>query len=120
MTMGPKFLTQDSDRSFDDLGIFIIESTMRIVKIIMDQILTTVVGVHGWSPFVVLYCYTAIKYSKLNKSTQWLEYMEGHERWWDAIWNAAAERGDEEVFSSVFSRWNAFILEVFGPPGPDF
>ena len=29
---------------------------------------------------------------------QWLEYMEGHERWWDAIWRAAAERGDEEVF----------------------
>jgi len=28
---------------------------------------------------------------------QWLEYMEGHERWWDAIWQAAAERGDEEV-----------------------
>jgi len=28
---------------------------------------------------------------------QWLEYMEGHERWWDAIWRAAAERGDEEV-----------------------
>ena len=30
--------------------------------------------------------------------TQWLEYMEGHERWWDAIWSAAAERGDKEVF----------------------
>jgi len=28
---------------------------------------------------------------------QWLEYMEGHERWWDAIWHAAAARGDEEV-----------------------
>jgi len=28
---------------------------------------------------------------------QWLEYMEGHERWWDAIWQAAAERGDEEI-----------------------
>ena len=32
MTMGPKFLTQDSDRSFDDLGIFI-EYTMRIVMV---------------------------------------------------------------------------------------
>ena len=31
---------------------------------------------------------------------KWLEYMEGHERWWDAIWRAAAERGDEEVFYS--------------------
>ena len=29
---------------------------------------------------------------------QWLEYMEGHERWWDAIWRAASERGEEEVF----------------------
>lgn len=28
---------------------------------------------------------------------QWLEYMEGHERWWDAIWAAAAARGDEEI-----------------------
>ena len=28
---------------------------------------------------------------------QWVEYMEGHERWWDAIWHAAAERGDKEV-----------------------
>jgi len=28
---------------------------------------------------------------------QWLEYMEGHERWWDAIWEAAASRGDEEI-----------------------
>lgn len=28
---------------------------------------------------------------------QWLEYMEGHERWWDAIWQAAANRGDEEI-----------------------
>ena len=34
---------------------------------------------------------------------QWLEYMEGHERWWDAIWSAAAERGDQEVFSPVLS-----------------
>ena len=28
---------------------------------------------------------------------QWLKYMEGHERWWDAIWAAAKERGDEEI-----------------------
>ena len=28
---------------------------------------------------------------------QWLEYMEGHERWWDSIWRAAAKRGDQEV-----------------------
>jgi len=28
---------------------------------------------------------------------QWLEYMEGHERWWDAIWAAAKANGDEEV-----------------------
>ena len=66
MIMGPKFLTQDSDRSFDDFGIFIIEYTMVIMKIIMDKILVTVtmtpnsvVGVDGGSPFVVLYCYTA-------------------------------------------------------------
>jgi len=28
---------------------------------------------------------------------QWLAYMEGHERWWDAIWKAAAEQGLEEI-----------------------
>lgn len=28
---------------------------------------------------------------------QWLEYMEGHERWWDAIWAAAKANGNEEV-----------------------
>ena len=27
----------------------------------------------------------------------WLDYMAGHERWWDAIWQAAALRGAEEV-----------------------
>ena len=27
----------------------------------------------------------------------WLDYMAGHERWWDAIWQAAAARGAEEV-----------------------
>ena len=58
--MGPKFLTQDSDRSFDDFGI--IEYTIGNMKIIMDKILVTVtmtpnsvVGVHGGSPFVVFY-----------------------------------------------------------------
>ena len=28
---------------------------------------------------------------------QWLEYTEGHERWWDAIWQAAAEQGLDEI-----------------------
>ena len=28
---------------------------------------------------------------------QWLEYMEGHERWWDAIWAAAEAQGAQEV-----------------------
>ena len=37
---------------------------------------------------------------------QWLAYTEGHERWWDAIWNAAKIRGDAEV---------CFTTE-FGPP----
>ena len=36
--------------------------------------------------------------------------MEGHERWWDAIWRAAAERGDEEVF---YSREDHDILYCF-------
>jgi sugar phosphate isomerase/epimerase len=27
----------------------------------------------------------------------WLEYMEGHERWWDAIWLSLAEAGCQEV-----------------------
>jgi len=27
----------------------------------------------------------------------WLEYMEGHERWWDAIWLSLSESGYEEV-----------------------
>jgi len=31
------------------------------------------------------------------RSGQWLAYTEGHERWWDAIWRASAERGEEEV-----------------------
>ena len=31
------------------------------------------------------------------RTTDWLEYMEGHERWWDAIWEAAASSGCEEV-----------------------
>lgn len=37
---------------------------------------------------------------------QWLAYTEGHERWWDAIWEAAEARGDQEV---------CFTTE-FGPP----
>jgi len=28
---------------------------------------------------------------------QWVSYMEGHERWWDAIWEAAKEKGLEEI-----------------------
>ena len=28
---------------------------------------------------------------------QWVAYMEGHERWWDAIWAAAKEKGLEEI-----------------------
>ena len=32
--------------------------------------------------------------------------MEGHERWWDAIWRAAAERGDLEVFFFFSSSSN--------------
>jgi len=31
------------------------------------------------------------------RSGQWLAYMEGHERWWDAIWAAQAANGAEEV-----------------------
>eukprot|EP01062_Namystynia_karyoxenos_P001423 TRINITY_DN10493_c0_g1_i1.p1 TRINITY_DN10493_c0_g1~~TRINITY_DN10493_c0_g1_i1.p1 ORF type:complete len:379 (+),score=145.70 TRINITY_DN10493_c0_g1_i1:75-1139(+) len=27
------------------------------------------------------------------RSPEWLPYMEGHERWWDAIWKAQAARG---------------------------
>ena len=40
---------------------------------------------------------------------QWLEYMEGHERWWDAIWRAASERGDQEVFLFQLFFLNLFI-----------
>ena len=32
--------------------------------------------------------------------------MEGHERWWDKIWEAAKERGDEFVT----------VTTEFGPP----
>lgn len=28
------------------------------------------------------------------RAPEWLPYMEGHERWWDAIWAAQARRGD--------------------------
>ena len=28
------------------------------------------------------------------RAPEWLPYMEGHERWWDAIWAAQAARGD--------------------------
>lgn len=31
------------------------------------------------------------------RAGQWLAYTEGHERWWDAIWRASADRGEEEV-----------------------
>ena len=31
------------------------------------------------------------------RAAAWLEYMEGHERWWDAIWRAAAARGVQEI-----------------------
>jgi len=31
------------------------------------------------------------------RADSWLEYMEGHERWWDKIWLAQAEAGAEEV-----------------------
>lgn len=37
---------------------------------------------------------------------QWLAYTEGHERWWDAIWRAAEQRGDDEVCCTT----------EFGPP----
>ena len=31
------------------------------------------------------------------RASAWLEYMEGHERWWDSIWRAAAEAGCQEI-----------------------
>jgi len=31
------------------------------------------------------------------RAAGWLEYMEGHERWWDTIWQAAADNGVEEI-----------------------
>jgi len=37
---------------------------------------------------------------------QWIEYMEGHERWWDAIWQAADQRGCDEIT----------MTPEFGPP----
>eukprot|EP00933_Yihiella_yeosuensis_P042534 TRINITY_DN37154_c0_g1_i1.p1 TRINITY_DN37154_c0_g1~~TRINITY_DN37154_c0_g1_i1.p1 ORF type:complete len:366 (-),score=56.99 TRINITY_DN37154_c0_g1_i1:86-1183(-) len=29
------------------------------------------------------------------RAPEWLPYMEGHERWWDAIWKAQKARGDQ-------------------------
>ena len=40
------------------------------------------------------------------REKNWLPYTEGHERWWDAIWKAAEERGDKEVT----------VTTEFGPP----
>jgi len=31
------------------------------------------------------------------RAPDWLEYMEGHERWWDVIWEKAAQAGVEEI-----------------------
>ena len=31
------------------------------------------------------------------RAPEWLPYMEGHERWWDAIWHASKKRGDSVV-----------------------
>eukprot|EP00929_Paragymnodinium_shiwhaense_P003850 TRINITY_DN104535_c0_g1_i1.p1 TRINITY_DN104535_c0_g1~~TRINITY_DN104535_c0_g1_i1.p1 ORF type:complete len:393 (+),score=53.90 TRINITY_DN104535_c0_g1_i1:115-1293(+) len=31
------------------------------------------------------------------RAPEWLPYMEGHERWWDAIWHASKKRGDALV-----------------------
>jgi hypothetical protein len=31
------------------------------------------------------------------RSPEWIPYAEGHERWWDFIWEAAKARGDAEV-----------------------
>jgi len=31
------------------------------------------------------------------RASDWLEYMEGHERWWDYIWMQAAKDGEEEI-----------------------
>jgi len=31
------------------------------------------------------------------RAGDWVKYMEGHERWWDKIWEVAAEAGDLEV-----------------------
>merc|ERR1711871_1358494 len=31
------------------------------------------------------------------RAPEWITYMEGHERWWDAIWKAQAARGDEST-----------------------
>ena len=31
------------------------------------------------------------------RSPEWIPYMEGHERWWDAIWRSLSDLGVEEV-----------------------
>jgi sugar phosphate isomerase/epimerase len=40
------------------------------------------------------------------RAKEWLPYMEGHERWWDAIWKAQAARGDKV----------ATMISEHGPP----
>ena len=41
-----------------------------------------------------------------------MAYTEGHERWWDAIWKAAANRGDKEVcFSTEFGPPNYQVCD---------
>jgi type VI protein secretion system component VasK len=37
---------------------------------------------------------TSAPYCRLG---QWLQYTEGHERWWDAIWAAMHRAGVKEV-----------------------
>ena len=45
---------------------------------------------------------------------QWLAYTEGHERWWDKIWDAAKARGDDEVcFTTEFGPPN-YQVHIFG------
>lgn len=40
------------------------------------------------------------------RAPEWLPYMEGHERWWDTIWKAQAERGQKHLT----------IMAEHGPP----
>lgn len=51
------------------------------------------------------------------RAPEWLPYMEGHERWWDRIWQAQKDRGME--YTTMISRVACKIgvsPEIFSPP----